>query len=151
MQIYLVPRCSIISVVSVDLPLLPNASEAAFLSNTDPAMQPKTVGLPLRSPLAAACRAQVVKTATLATGTANFREMTCRQKLENVIGINDMLCIHINYGCYEIMAACYLPDNISPCPPQRRRDPKLLTVLTVIMFSNMIIVFHKKVSIISTK
>lgn len=52
-QIYLVPRCSIISVVSVDLPLLSNASEAAFLNKTDPAMQPKTVGLVLRSPLAA--------------------------------------------------------------------------------------------------
>lgn len=79
MQVYLVPRCSIISVVSVDLPLLPKASEAAFLNNTDPAMQPKTVGLALRSPLAATCRAQAVKTATLAQGMANFRDMMCRQ------------------------------------------------------------------------
>lgn len=53
------------------------------------------------------------------------------------MGIESVLCMYINYG-YEITAAGYLPESMSPCPPHRLGDPKLLTVLTV-MFSNTII------------
>lgn len=62
---YLLPKCSIMSVVSVDLLLLSNACEAAFLSKADPAMHPITVGLMLASPLAAHWRAHDTNTATL--------------------------------------------------------------------------------------
>lgn len=85
MQYHLFPRCSIMSVVRVDLPFLSNASEAAFLNRADPAMHPKTVGLDFGSLLEASSRAHAVNTATLAP-----REMTI---------LRDMMCKKIPRGC----------------------------------------------------
>lgn len=65
MQHHLFPKCSIMSVVRVDLLLLSNACEAAFLSKTDPAMHPITVGLMLASASAPHRRAHEMNTATL--------------------------------------------------------------------------------------
>lgn len=67
MKHHLLPKCSIISVVRVDLRLLSNAYEAAFLNRRDPAMHPKTLGLELSSCLAAQLLAHDMNTAMLAS------------------------------------------------------------------------------------
>lgn len=65
-SIHLLPRHSIISLVSVDLFLFSKATDAAFRIKIDPAMQPNIVGFMLSFDSTSCWRAQERNNATLA-------------------------------------------------------------------------------------
>lgn len=112
------------SVVRVDLPLPANESEAAFRNRTDPAMHPETVGLVFNSPLAASCWAQAVNTATLVMRENHFKRYHVYIRHKN---LQDL---YITMDVINIRDI-YLPESMSPWPPQRLGEPKTLTALTV--------------------